>query len=332
MNLVRAGSGKWFDGGDVDLSANQPGARAVLRHHGKSFHFAGRFLPHDDSDNCARLYRFCRYVDDLVDEGSKPGVAHRKVSDILIDLERGSSADPVVQDFLLLSREKGIPPEVPAQLCKGALQDLTLTRIGSQAELLRYCYRVAGTVGLMMSRVLGASDPRASAHAIDLGIGMQLTNIARDVMEDARRGRLYLPGKDFDSLRLAQIASGSPDARKPLRERVKQLLALAGDYYESGEKGLAYLPVRARLAILVAARVYRSIGREIASRDYAPWRGRAVVTTRKKILIGGKAVVAFAARRRFRGPAPAHDATLHKDLGGLIGTHSRESPEYVQEK
>lgn len=331
MSLTRARTGKWVTSGEAVAPGQLPGARAVLRRHGKSFHFAGRFLPAKDTENSARLYRFCRYVDDLVDEAADTTAARRKVNAILRDLERGSSADPIAQDFLLLSREKGIPLEVPSELCKGALQDLTLTRVTGEPELLRYCYRVAGTVGLMMSRVLGATNPWASAHAIDLGIGMQLTNIARDVMEDARRGRLYLPGKDFDSLRLAQIASGSPDARKPLRDGVKQLLALAENYYESGERGLAYLPARARLAILVAARVYRSIGREIAFQDYAPWRGRAVVTTRKKILIAGKAVVAFAAQQRFRG-IPTHDGKLHKDLAGLPDTHSPEEAVHERKK
>lgn len=329
MNPTETKAEKWFSREGSPVPASQGSAHAVLRFHGKSFHFAGKFLSGREAENCARLYQFCRYVDDLVDEGGNVDEARRKVSAILKDLERGSSGDPVVQDFLLLSREKDIPPEVPSELCKGALMDLSLARISGQVELLRYCYRVAGTVGLMMSRVLGASDPRASAHAIDLGIGMQLTNIARDVVEDARRGRLYLPGNELASLRLAQIASATPDARKPLRRAVKNILSLADRYYASGENGLGYLPVRARLAILIAARVYRSIGDEIALRHYAPWRGRAVVTTRKKVRIAGKAAAAFLTQRRIHVPAPIHEKSLHCDLVGLAGANTQGKPRYV---
>jgi len=157
--------------------------------------------------------------------------------------------------------------------------DLSRLHLTSESALLHYAYGAAGTVGVMMCHLLDAEEPgRALAFAIDLGIAMQMTNIARDVLEDAHDGLLYLPAEwMLDGVTAVQIAAGDDQARQQAWQAIQQLLVLAEHYYLSGWQGLAYLPVRARLAIGVALRVYRDIGRRIQRLDAAQYWGRRVV-------------------------------------------------------
>ena len=155
-------------------------------------------------------------------------------------------------------RECGIEPEIARELIAGMASDAETVRVADEAELLRYCYRAAGTVGLMMCRVLDAREPAAAAHAVDLGIAMQLTNLCRDVADDARMGRRYLPASLVGDLPPGDLIEPSPALRPKVRAAVARLLALAELYYASGEAGLPFLPVRARAGILVAGRVYRA--------------------------------------------------------------------------
>lgn len=187
-------------------------AVSVLAHHGKSFRFAGRFLDKKQLEDCARLYRFCRFVDDLVDEVSDADAAQVELDFLKRDLERGHSSMPVVEDFIDLASQCQMQSEVILELIRGIESDLQQVLVSTDADLLRYCYRVAGTVGLLMCDVLGVQDPKAKAHAIDLGIGMQLTNIARDVQEDAGMGRRYIPGQWLGEI--APQALSNPSTRE----------------------------------------------------------------------------------------------------------------------
>ena len=170
-------------------------AKQVLARHGKSFYWASLFLGSELADRAARLYQFCRFVDDLAD-GDLPDRL-----DSLEDIRAGLTdpqhpavaAIPELGAFMALATETNIPLNAAAELLDGMLRDQHPTALESEAELLRYCHAVAGTVGLMMCRVLNCQHPRADHFAIDLGIAMQLTNIARDVLEDAEMDRRYLP-------------------------------------------------------------------------------------------------------------------------------------------
>jgi len=170
--------------------------------------------------------------------------------------------------------------------------DLRPVRVPDDAALLDYCYCVAGTVGLMMCGVLGVTAPAASGPAIALGQAMQLTNICRDVAEDAGLGRVYIP-----AVRLAargvtpdEVLAGTAD-RRAVAAVVADLLALADGRYQAAEAGMHHIPARARVAILVAARLYRAIGARIARQSYDPWRGRAVVPWTTKLLLVGRALL-----------------------------------------
>ncbi len=296
----------------------------VLATHGKSFHFAGRLLAASQLQACARLYSFCRYLDDLADSSADDAESFRQLLRIYNELQSGVSFDPMVIDFLDLAEAYQINMAPVTQMIQGLLSDLDTVRIKDSAQLKRYCYRVAGTVGLLMCDVLGVQDPRAHKHAIDLGIAMQLTNIARDVAEDARNQRRYLPENIVGKLSPKLIAAADVWHREDLTRAVKALLDEADRYYESAERGLAYLPWRARISILVAARVYRAIGDQLARKGYATWLGRAQVSRRAKIRIAARSLFEFCIRPRFHFKAAGHDHKLHRPIQGLPGSYLTE--------
>ncbi|MEL6906790.1 MAG: squalene/phytoene synthase family protein, partial [Planctomycetota bacterium] len=187
----------------------------------------------------------------------------------------------------------------------------------TQRELDRYCYRVAGTVGLLMCALFGVDDPRALPFAVDLGLGMQLTNICRDVLEDAERGRVYLPqsvlGVDVTAERLA---AREPDALARARTVVEDLLERAECFYRSADLGTPMLPARARYAVLAASRTYEAIGARIRRFPAGGLPERAYVGASGKALHVLRGVAAGALPRR---GSPVHDATLHTALRGLPG-------------
>lgn len=290
-----------------------------LAANGKSFHWARRFLGHRMGSEAARLYAFCRLLDDMADGDIENGPA--RLAAIRDDLVAGREGnDPAFRTFLPLMREKRFPSDVLVALIDGLLEDQEEeVALADEAALLRYAYRVAGTVGLLMCHVLDCNDPTARAHAIDLGIGMQLTNIARDVLEDAGMNRRYIPADWVGGARPADIlaASGAPDDQlgRDVRDAVGRLLDLADSFYASGASGYRYLPARAHLAIAVAARVYRQIGIQLRGADLAWHAGRQVTNKSTKLRCSILALASF--RHRMGAAGGDHDGRLHVALRGL---------------
>ena len=222
----------------------------------KSFNWAGFFLPKDTYEECSKLYAFCRVLDDLADANQDLEIKKerfKELKEIFKEIETLKNNDlqsstfeknkVVISDMIVISGYKKIPDEVIKDLVDGVESDLKdKIQFNSVKELLIYSYRVAGTVGLMMAKILNVSDKRALKGAIDLGIAMQLTNISRDVVEDYKMNREYIKD-DF--------------------ENIKSTLKLADMFYESSFSSLKRIPIRYRFAIIVARRVYRQIGREI---------------------------------------------------------------------
>lgn len=303
--------------------AQSVAAEATLARHGRSFHWARRLLGSIHAARATRLYAFCRHLDDLADEAASPEAARAALAVVDRDLAAGRSTDPVLRDGLALMRECDIDPAVARELVAGMASDTRTVRVVDEAELLRYCYRAAGTVGLMMCRVLDVREPTAAAHAVDLGIAMQLTNLCRDVADDARMGRRYLPASLVGDIPPAALIEPLPALRPILCAAVARLLALAEDYYASGEAGLPFLPVRARAGILVAGRVYRAIGRRLAACGHAYWEGRTVVTDGRKAAITLAALSTQPLRPAFWSRPSAHRASLHRALVGLPGIAAR---------
>ena len=226
--------------------------RNYLATFAKSFNWAGFFLPKDTYEECSKLYAFCRILDDVADSGQDLEIKKKKFNEIkdiikLYEIRFTDNQDMlVVNDMIVLSKNKNIKKIILNDLIEGIESDLKKeVNFITIKELLVYSYRVAGTVGLMMAKILGVKDSRALLGAIDLGVAMQLTNIARDVIEDQKIGRKYIEG-DF--------------------KNILATLQLADTFYESSFSSIKKIPFRYRFAILVARRVYRQIGRKITSK------------------------------------------------------------------
>ena len=222
----------------------------------KSFNWAGFFLPKSVYQNCSKLYAFCRVLDDLVDEKTDLELREERFNEIKNIYKKTYEIDNndrkilnqnehglIVNDVIELAYNNNIKRIILDDLIEGVGSDLKQkVYLRSVKDLLVYSYRVAGTVGLMMAKILSVSDTRSLKGAIDLGIAMQLTNIARDVIEDKKMNRQYI---------------------KPDFENIEATLKLADMFYESSYTSIKKIPFKYRFAIIVARRVYRQIGRKI---------------------------------------------------------------------
>lgn len=294
-------------------------ARNVLAVNGKSFYWASFFLGNDKADDAAQLYKFCRFVDDLAD-GNDANKMQRliNVRHCLKDPSKSDSHELEVAAFLRLADRNKIPLIAACELLDGMLADQNPARFITTEQLLRYCHAVAGTVGLMMCRVLGCQTSRADSFAIDLGIAMQLTNIARDILEDSKMGRRYIPSNWLvlceSELSPSGWAEASPQMHTAIANGCKKLLDIAEIYYASAMLGIHLLPWRSRFSINIALRIYRHIGRQLKRNGCAWWRGRVVVSALQKTRLSMFGLSALLPRR-----VPPHASELHHSLRGLAG-------------
>ncbi|MEO5769238.1 MAG: phytoene/squalene synthase family protein [Polyangia bacterium] len=277
--------------------------QAILAHHSKSFALAGKLLPAWCRYDAAVLYAWCRRCDDAVDFADE-GQASMKTSMEAPTEERGAAvvrlrdelstiyagnpqSDPVLAAFQELVSRHQIPRVYADELLAGMSMDVGVVRYRTFAELLLYCYRAAGTVGLMMAHVMKVKDPPALRRAADLGIAMQLTNICRDVAEDERRGRVYLPA-ELQGSDAGLLPSQHPQSTAAA---VAELLRRADLFYRSGDVGLRRLPWRCGLAIRAARFIYAEIGAVIARRGFDVLAGRAVVPRMRKAWLVLRALI-----------------------------------------
>jgi phytoene synthase len=296
-------------------------SRNVLAKHSRSFSWASVFLPADRRDDAAVVYAMCRLIDDVADEADDVERAEVQLGLLREELEGKRAPRPLVEQFLTVVERRHMDVTYALELIEGVESDLGSVVFESDRELLRYCYRVAGTVGLMMCGVLGVDEKEALPHAIDLGVAMQITNICRDVLEDAERGRVYLP-----ATRLRE-AGTTPDAvlegdadRAAVAQVVDDLLFMADRYYASADDGMRYIPARCRLAIVVASRVYRAIGVKLRSNGSDALAGRTIVGAAGTAWWVFLSLLAYTSPRiSGLGSYRKHDAQLHEALRGLPG-------------
>ncbi len=286
---------------------------------GESFHWAKRFLGQKMGSEAAKLYAFCRLLDDMADGDIENG-PQRLINIREALIEGNTNADPALRSFAPLMEDQEFPLPVLIALIDGLLDDQRdEVIIADEAELLRYAYRVAGTVGLLMCHVLDCHDLDAKAHAIDLGIAMQLTNIARDVLEDAQMGRRYLPTTWTGEITPQEIidCAAEPDSEnaKKITQSVERLLEMAESFYISGAKGFSSLHWRAHMSIAIAAKVYRQIGIQLADKGYVWHEGRQVTTRTTKLICSFKAISGLL--KRIRRRKHEHNSNLHTSLRGL---------------
>jgi len=266
----------------ADLAA----CRAMLRDGSRSFDTAARLLPRRVRDPAIALYAFCRVADDTIDgDGGASGLNHLRERLALAYAGR-PVASPADRAFARVAARFALPRALPEALLEGFAWDAEGRRYAGLAELRAYAVRVAGTVGAMMAVLMGVRDPARLAGAIDLGVAMQLSNIARDVGEDARAGRLYLP---LNWLCQAGIDPGTfmaaPVHSPALASVMRRLLDAADAHYRRARPAIARLPVGCRFGIGAASLLYAEIGREVARRGHDPVSGRAVVRGSRKLQV-----------------------------------------------
>ncbi len=274
--------------------------RALLRGGSRTFHAASFLLPASVRAPAAAVYAFCRLADDAIDAGDDAAAELVQLRGRLDRIYAGTPDErPADRAFAAVVVRYAIPRALPAALLQGFEWDAANRRYETIEDVCDYAVRVAGTVGAMMTLLMERRAPGTLARAIDLGVAMQLTNIARDVGEDARLGRLYLPAA---WLREAGIDPerflAQPRFEPALADVVRRLLAAADGFYRRAETGIAHLPWECRFAIMAARRLYAEIGAEVARNGYDGVSRRAVVSGRRKLMLLPSAAGALLAARR----------------------------------
>lgn len=315
--------------------------RRLMRGGSKTFFAASLLLPARVRAPASALYAYCRLADDEIDLGADAGAAmvslQLRLDAVYDGRPRAIDADRALACVVHRWR---IPRELLDALLEGFLWDASGRRYETLADVHAYGARVAGTVGAMMSLVMGARDEASLARACDLGVAMQLTNIARDVGEDARNGRLYLPRRWLAEAGIdADAWLAAPRFEPGIAQVVERLLAAADTLYARAEHGIALLPRDCRPAIHAARLVYAEIGREVERRGFDSVTQRAVVPRSRKLALlaraSGAAVVAPADARtplpvlpavrflveaaRDTEPPPSADATPSRSFDDRVG-------------
>ena len=221
-------------------------SKSYLSIYAKSFSWAGFFLPKKTFNKCSALYDFCRVADNIADDDEKIENKKKKFNHFENDFNQKNFDNPVVKNMWDLIEEFNISLKVVQDLLIGIKSDIKdKVKINSEKDLLIYSYRVAGTVGLMMAKILKVSKKSSLKSAIDLGIAMQLTNISRDVIEDSENNRFYI-NESF--------------------EEISSTINLADTFYENSFYSIKDIPISFRFSILVARRIYRKIGYKILNK------------------------------------------------------------------
>jgi phytoene synthase len=280
--------------------------RAVLRAGSRSFHAASVLLPGNVRDAVAAVYAFCRTADDAIDGGGASRWTLLHLRGRLDAIYEGESAmAPADRALSAVVRHYRIPRAVFDALLEGFAWELAGRQYATLADVRAYGVRVAGTVGVAVARILGARDEDTFARACDLGVAMQLTNIARDVGEDAAQGRLYLPRAWMAEAGIEPDAWLRAPAFSPaLGDVVRRLLAEADRLYRRADAGIERLPRRYRWAIRAARHIYAEIGSVVARRGFDSVSARAVTTTSRKMRL---AIRALRAHDGSGADAPALD-------------------------
>lgn len=255
-------------------------AQDILKKHAKSFYFAGLLLDKKTLNDAAILYAFCRQLDDAADEENQ----QTKLNGLITDYKKEAPEDLINKEFKKLQRAYQLNQKFIDDLITGVSSDINFKQPKNLSELIKYSYQVAGTVGGLMAKILGASDHNAWKFAVDLGIGMQITNISRDIKEDAQNGRVYIPEDMLpNNFKLTDITNGSNDGL--IFNLTKQLLEIAETYYQSGFEGIYYIPKKNKFSILIAGVLYNSIGKKIIKNKTLFLKQRIYLNTFEKLLI-----------------------------------------------
>ena len=303
----------------------------AIRQGSRSFHVASKVLPARVRDPAFALYAFCRLADDAVDLQQDKARAVLTLKDrldrIYLGQPRNGAADrafaSVVEDFEM-------PRELPDALLEGLAWDALEKRYQTYSDLVSYSARVASAVGVMMCVLMGVRDRNALARAADLGVAMQLTNIARDVGEDAYENRLYLPLDWFEEQGLnPEDFLRNPKASPEIKTMVKRLLSEARKLYIRSEAGVSRLPLTCRPGILAARHVYAGIAQDITKHDYQSVERRAHTSKSDKLRLMSKALIQSATMSLMPQSAVVHAPPLREVSFLVEATSKAPKPQSV---
>jgi len=241
--------------------------KSYLSVYAKSFSWAGFFLPKEALEKCSALYDFCRVADNIADDDDEIEIKEQKFNQFENDFNQKNFNNPIIKNMWSLVEEFNISLKIVQDLLIGIKSDIKQeVKLDSKKDLLIYSYRVAGTVGLMMAKILRVKKKDSLKSAIDLGIAMQLTNISRDVIEDSKNNRFYIKNKF---------------------EEISSTIYLADSFYKSSFYSIKDIPISFRFSILVARRVYRKIGYKILNQknlENYQNSGKIFVSNSEKVL------------------------------------------------
>lgn len=294
--------------------------RAHLRGGSRTFYAASFLLPQSVREPATALYAFCRLADDAIDTGG--GLAALAELGACLDrvYEQRPRPHPIERALAAVVARYALPRALLEALLEGMSWDVTGHRYDTLSDVYAYGARVAGTVGAMMAVLMGARTPALLARATELGLAMQLSNIARDVGEDARNGRLYLPRAWLDEHGIdAEAFLRRPRHTPALATVVARLLAAAETLYERADTGIRGLPAGCRFGIRAARLLYAEIGNEVARRGYDGVSARAVVSPRRKAALLLHAAVGQLA------PAGPGDYTMLPETRFLVEAAARSA-------
>lgn len=262
--------------------------RQTIREGSKSFSFAGRLLPAVERQSAFLLYKWCRHCDDQIDEAPMVEVPSRlselkKMTALALESDVPVT-NPSFRALQLIAKKFKIPQHYPQQLIAGMAMDANFRQPQTMQELEQYCYRVAGVVGLMMSHIMGVRREQAMQAACAMGIGMQLTNICRDIGDDFEMGRVYLPADLLrrHGVQVEQLMD--KDQRPKLVACVDELLDRANHWYRKGDQGLVDLSWPCAWAISSAREIYSAIGDEVRKAGQQAWDYRQRTSTWQKVV------------------------------------------------
>ena len=279
--------------------------KSYLSIYAKSFNWAGFFLPKHTYQNCSKLYSFCRILDNIADDQDTITSKEQKFKDFKELYLKNNSNNSIVEDMKELEKNYDISKNVINDLFDGIESDIKeIVKFKSEKDLLLYSYRVAGTVGLMMAKILGVKTLTSLKAAINLGVAMQLTNISRDVIEDSINNRFYIHHSMDD---------------------IKYTIKISEVFYDNSFYSIKEIPINLRFAILVARRVYRKIGRKIMKiNSFEAYKnsGKIYVNNLEKVLETVYSIYDFFKLMIIKDNKEKYNLN-YKDIYGLINLDER---------
>lgn len=291
-------------------------SRQIIKQNGKSFYWASKFLSKDYIDPIYSIYEMCRKLDDIVDEQSKEA-AIKEIGLLKKDLTK-ESLQKKFESLKRLDDDQFPQIKYFEEFILGQESDISFRQPKSINELLRYCYRVAGVVGLMVCDAVNIKDENLKFFAIDLGIAMQLVNIIRDIQEDALRGRIYIPENLIGAVSASDVLT-KPNLITKVEQEKLRILDIADKYFNSANYAIKFLPKEVSMAFGLASNLYQGIGKKIIKKEQPFTNGRVYLNGAEKLFHTLKFLLKSKKSKNYQ---PIHNNMLHLPIKNSPSTNN----------